>query len=453
LSLPDRKFAVSLDATRVLVGLNLLVFAAMVLSSSLRTCFFPSQDLLLRWGANLGALTVHGEYWRLFTSIFIHAGILHLGLNMYALWVFGPTVAKTFGTGRFLAVYFLSGLSGALASTVWNPAQTSAGASGALVGTAGAMLAAMVLGAARDEKARGFVQPLVFFAVICASLLYGFFIPQIDNAAHIGGLAGGFLCGLALLPGRQPKSKLWQAYEWTALSLVVFVVMATCLLEARADKRSTTYRVALRAMADLKANRYQAAFDGYDELLKSELNTSYFVGRADALVGLKKYESAIADCKRAMAMNPRDPLPYLVRARAFHEQGDDIEAIEDLSAAINAVPKYAPAFNSRAWYEIIMGRMKQALADADEAVRLDPEMAPSLDTRGVIYFCMDKYKEALADFDRGIDLKPDYAANYYHRAMIFERTGRKDEAEKDRQKARQLDYKPEPWELRIQGLK
>ena len=81
---------------------------------------------------------------------------------------------------------------------MWNPAQTSAGASGALVGIAGAMLATMVRGGNAEPKGSRYSQPLIFFGVICASLLYGFFMPEIDNAAHIGGLAGGFIAGLAL---------------------------------------------------------------------------------------------------------------------------------------------------------------------------------------------------------------------------------------------------------------
>ena len=439
------------DVSKILVLINVLVLLCMLLNSGWSTCFTPSADVLMRWGANVGALTVSGQYWRLVTSIFVHAGILHLGLNMYALWTFGPSVSEIFGNKKFLLIYFLSGLGGSLASTVWDPAQTSAGASGALVGIAGAMLSHMLRGES-ERKEKRFVQPLFFFAVICASLLYGFFIPGIDNAAHVGGLFAGFLCGFALAPSEVSPSGKNLFLKTTAFVLVVAAIFASCLLEAKADKRSTTYQIVQRSFGDLLAKKYKDAYAGYDGLLKSELNANYFVGRANALIGMKQYDRAIADCNKAMAISPKNRFAYLSRARAFHEEGNDIEAVEDLSVILKTKPQHSSDLNMRAWFETSLGDFNKALDDVNQALKLDPSSYDALDTRGVIYFCLKQPDRALPDLERAIALKPEEGASYYHRSLIYQKGGKSEQAKQDLEKANQLKYVPEHWEGQVSAL-
>jgi rhomboid protease GluP len=95
----------------------------------------------IAWGSNFGPYTTEGEWWRLFTSLFIHFGIAHLLLNMFALTAFGPLVERLFGSVNFLFVYLLAGIAGSLASIAWNPGINSAGASGAIFGILGALMA------------------------------------------------------------------------------------------------------------------------------------------------------------------------------------------------------------------------------------------------------------------------------------------------------------------------
>lgn len=421
----------------------------MIWGAGLRAVFIPTQDALLSYGANLGAFSVNGEYWRLFTSMFVHAGILHLALNMYALWTFGPTVCAIFGSRRFLVIYFISGLSGALASTVWNPAQISAGASGALVGIAGAMLAFLVRARKNKAEAQKFMHPFIFFAVICASLLYGFFNPDIDNASHVGGLLGGFLCGLVLYPSQEKPSRLRQLTKLSAISAVLLLAFAACVHAARSDKRADTYRIASSAMKHLRANEFEQAYADYDKLLKSELNSSYFVGRSAALVGMKKFNQALEDANRAIAISPKDQNAHLARARALHDLGNDDEAIKDLTKVIAANPKQASAYNSRAWSEIAMGCYDPAVDDATEALKINPEMSEALDTRGLALYCRREFDKALEDYKKGIELKPEDGACHFHRAMVYERQGQSSEAEFDRIKAKTLGYSPESWELKL----
>jgi len=150
---------------------------------------------LVEWGSNFGRRTLRGEWWRLFTSMFLHGGILHLGFNMLALWQVGRLTERIFGSVRFAGLYLLSGLAGSLASVLWNPQVNSVGASGAIFGIIGGLLAFL----GRDnsgvpptvvKELRGSLLPFLLF-----SLWMGFIYPHTDNAAHIGGLVGGWLAG------------------------------------------------------------------------------------------------------------------------------------------------------------------------------------------------------------------------------------------------------------------
>jgi rhomboid protease GluP len=150
---------------------------------------------LVPWGSNSGRLTLHGQPWRLVTSMFVHGFLLHLLLNMIVLWQAGQLVERLFGSLRFLALYLFAGLCGGLASVLWNPHGNSVGASGAVFGIIGGLLAFM-----RRENSgvpptvvkelRASVLPFLLFNIGA-----GFLYPHTDNAAHLGGLAGGWLAG------------------------------------------------------------------------------------------------------------------------------------------------------------------------------------------------------------------------------------------------------------------
>jgi len=151
---------------------------------------------LARWG-NTGLLTTQGEWWRLLTATFLHWNLLHIALNMWALWNAGRLVERLYGSAPFAGIYLASGVIGNLASTVWNPALTTAGASGAVFGVLGAMLACMLTD-------RGLPQVVVkahrwsTLGFVLLTLLLGVFAVGVDNAAHVGGLVTGFMLGWLL---------------------------------------------------------------------------------------------------------------------------------------------------------------------------------------------------------------------------------------------------------------
>jgi len=150
------------------------------------------------------AAVADGEYWRLFTVTLVHANLLHLAFNMYALWLAGPLVERFYGSLQFLLIYLLTAAAGSIASFVFGGDIPSVGASGAVFGLFGVLLAAtrthdpMVDRSSRMLLAQ--LGPLVLL-----NLLFGFLSGgQIDNAAHIGGLAAGLWLGWLLVPSGVP---------------------------------------------------------------------------------------------------------------------------------------------------------------------------------------------------------------------------------------------------------
>jgi len=163
-------------------------------------------EVLYALGANHPvAVFQRGEWWRLLTSMFLHGGFVHVLLNGWGLYQLGPLFELFVGPFRMLAVYGLAGLAGSLASLFWTQG-LSVGASGAIFGVLGALIAFLLR---RREHLTPFARSLLGQLVIWAgiNIYIGFTVPMIDNAAHLGGLAAGFVLGL-LLRGREPRRRL-----------------------------------------------------------------------------------------------------------------------------------------------------------------------------------------------------------------------------------------------------
>jgi rhomboid protease GluP len=150
---------------------------------------------LLRLGANSGQLIAQGEYWRLVASMFLHIGFIHLLVNGWALYQLGTLFEVWLGSARLLLVYFAAGIAGSLASAFLSSANLSAGASGAIFGVMGALIAFLLRRRrALNQAGRSILSQLAMWAGI--NVFLGFSMPGIDNYAHLGGCAAGFLLGL-----------------------------------------------------------------------------------------------------------------------------------------------------------------------------------------------------------------------------------------------------------------
>lgn len=189
------------------------------------------QRVLDLFGAKDPAIYLYGEWWRLITAGFLHGGLLHILMNSWVLFDVGAQVEITFGTSRYLVAYLISNITGYLASLYWSPSVESIGASAAIMGLVGAMIAHSV----RDRSSYGAAMRRMYVRWVVYILLIGllpFF--SIDNAAHIGGLAGGFAIGYAAgVPGfSRVTETLWRvaAGVCVGITALAFAEMARFLL-------------------------------------------------------------------------------------------------------------------------------------------------------------------------------------------------------------------------------
>jgi rhomboid protease GluP len=211
-------------AVWVLLAINIAVYAIPALlellgvrvSARLPSQYFPElnpqgtvtpTDYLFAMGAKINTAIAGGQYYRLVTAMFLHGGLLHIGFNAYALYALGPEAERIYGTMRFLALYFIAGLAGGVASYALN-ASPAVGASGAIFGLIGG-LAAFYYVARRllGEVSRQQLGSLI--TVIMINLFIGFSTPVIDNTAHIGGLIGGAVVGWLLAPRFEVDERLY----------------------------------------------------------------------------------------------------------------------------------------------------------------------------------------------------------------------------------------------------
>ncbi len=179
--------------TNLLLGAIVLMFVVeTLLGGSTRI------EVLVFLGANVPELVAQGQWWRLVAAMFLHIGMIHLAVNGYALYQLGHLFESLVGSGRFLAVYFGAGVAGSIASVIFTRG-VSAGASGAIFGLLGALLGFLLKRRDRlTPAARSLLAQLGFWAVI--NIFLGFTVPQIDNAAHLGGLAVGLAAGFLVAP-------------------------------------------------------------------------------------------------------------------------------------------------------------------------------------------------------------------------------------------------------------
>jgi len=192
--------------TQCLIAVNAIVFVLML---GFGAGFWHSDNnVQLAWGANFGPATKDGEWWRLGSALFLHFGLFHLAFNMVALWDGGRLVERMYGPGRFVLIYFCSGLVGNLLSLIaQGDRAVSGGASGAIFGVFGALMVFLwrERGRLAPSEFKWMFWAAVGFSVVSIGL--GLQITGIDNAAHIGGLIGGTLAGAALMRPLDPAQR------------------------------------------------------------------------------------------------------------------------------------------------------------------------------------------------------------------------------------------------------
>ena len=314
-------------------------------------------DVLIRMGAKFTPLIAAGEYWRLFTSMFLHIGVMHLAFNGYALFIIGTELERLVGPGRFLSIYLLSGLFGSLASYALSDS-LAAGASGAIFGIIGA-LAAFFLVHRERLGAWGNRRLANIAGVVVLNLIWGFSQPgRIDNFAHVGGLLAGFALGWALAPRYELDPVRVQVVDrnnlgryWPALGLAVLLLLGgTALATAvhRDSPRSHLYR-------------------------------------GQQAIEREAWDEAAAELEQAITQDPSlaDPAVYFHLGLAHNYLEQPQQAIPAYTAALDLDPAHSASLWNLAMTYLDLERYAKARAALEAYEELTPagpvEVKPYLD--------------------------------------------------------------------------
>ena len=291
-----------------LIGINLAIY---IIMGSLSDSFGELEGKVLKaWGARDGAAVIQGAWWRLFAAMFLHANLLHLLVNLYSLYVLGRYLEPQLGSPRFLALYLLAGLAGNILSQLtMDPAAMSIGASGAIFGLAGGLLAFQALASGGIGQLFKRQHGLNLLMIIMLNLMLGLSIPGIDNSAHIGGLMCGICFGHWFFAGclvRSPAlSKDQQRIIERKRRLVLIVTVSMLVIGAiRVMLGGSLDRLKL-VTSYLVAGQYPAALvilEEHRDQLDDNPFALYQLGELSIELGkYRQAEEALARCLEVLA--------------------------------------------------------------------------------------------------------------------------------------------------------
>jgi rhomboid protease GluP len=348
--------------TPLLIAANVAVFAALGLAGV--DVFRPSGQDLLPWGANFTPLTTGGEWWRLFTATFLHFGVAHLAFNMWALLSAGLLVERAYGRLPFAVLYVASGLVGSAASVLWRQDTVSAGASGAVFGVYGALLAWLVV------QKRALPKPTLVQLLASTLIFVGYNVVTglaasgIDNAAHLGGLAAGLVTGAILArplagPGRRAHS--WPRLATGALvaGIALAVMLAFVPRTAEVYRQEQAFRAATRefiqeeralqaALRQLVEDRRANEFDDREMARRLAPLASRWAAAHTRMAALPASAGGAWEADRALLLRytalRRDEWTALAQALGTQDR-EKLERFKTLRAEADATLK---ALNTRA---------------------------------------------------------------------------------------------------------
>jgi len=420
----------SMMVTQAFFAINVIVFVAMAFAGV--SFIEPSTQELRNWGANFGPLTLGGQWWRLITCVFVHGGILHIAFNLWCLWDLGALAESLYGHWTFPAVYLTTGVAASVASSIWHPGATSVGASGAIFGIAGALIASFYLGEFSLPRAAisGTLRSVVMFAGY--NLVFGAIWGRTDNAAHVGGLVSGLILG-ALIARVAPDRDLIRRggvllFGFVLVGLGVFWLQhsrsylihaqngANLLRERKNDQAITEFQTALRQRPDFVPARFELA-RAY--LFKNDL------------------DNAQTELQKVIAATPKDEGAYYFLGYIYLEKKQPQQARGIFDQLIQLNPDNPDGHAGRAAVLSFENKYGDALEEYKVATKLDPDYQNVYYDMGVVQAKLKQYDDAIASFlkqrDNGDD--PD---NENALARAYEAKGMKAEAAEARQKAAEL---------------
>jgi membrane associated rhomboid family serine protease/cytochrome c-type biogenesis protein CcmH/NrfG len=383
----------SISLTHILFGANVMVFIAMVLASG------PSLDftgqVMVHFGANYGPYTLSGQWWRLVTYMFLHGGLMHIGFNMWCLWDLGALCESLYGRWTFAAIYFITGIGAGVASVGWNPTVLSLGASGAIFGLAGALIASFYLGefSLPSVAIRGTLTSLLVFVGFNVVFgLFGSMFMGIDNAAHAGGLVVGLILG-ALIARFAPQ----QGSARRAGVLALGALMVAGAVLGVAQWRGGPMRAA-RAFAALSESggdriaQLQAIVHQQPNLPQAHFSL------AQAYLTQGRLPEAETEFKRVLELQPRDANARFDLGMVYLNEKQPEEATAAFTQMLAQNADDADAHLGMGMALAAEGKHQAAIADYKTAADLGPQASGVYYEMGRSYAQLKMYDEAIAAY-------------------------------------------------------
>ena len=354
--------------TFLLIAISILIFLLMTLMGG-----STNVNTLLKFGAMYRPLFAAGEYWRLVTPLFLHIGLLHLMFNMYALLVLGSVVEQIYGSTRFLYLYLISGIGGAVGSALFSTA-VSAGASGAIFGVAGV---ALIVGYRyRNRIASNFksivgrgIVPFVLF-----NLAYGALNRGIDNYAHLGGLITGAVLAFVVPPMHADSLVGGRRMFSFGMLLPLAVILGSFFFPLKAHYEMK------RVESDFKI--------------------------AFSLEKEKRYDESAAVYQRALKLRPNLPSIHNNLAVIYTRQGKFGEAEREARAAVRlgeGESMYHQTLGAVLWHQ---QKLQEAADQYRRAAALDPKNAELHAALAAIYQEQERVSDAIQEWVKVKELRP-----------------------------------------------
>ena len=420
----------SISLTQVFLGANVMVFMAMVLASGPSLDF--NGEVMVHFGANFGPLTLSGQWWRLLTYMFLHGGLMHIAFNMWCLWDLGALCESLYGRWTYAAIYFITGIAGGLASVGWNPGVLTVGASGAIFGLAGALISSFYLGEFSVPRVaiQGTLRSLLFF--VGFNVLFGSFVPGIDNACHAGGLVSGLIVGALIARlAPQPDRPLQR------VGVVLFIVLLVGG-SAIGIYRWRAARIHYSLRADAGRNVDRMIGELQKQVQKNPQDASAHYSLAHAYFAKGQFSDGVNELKRVLDLQPENSRARMELGAVYLRQEQPKDAQQEFAKLVAQEPDNAAAHAALGVALAEQDNHAAAINEYKDSLRLEPK------TRGVYYRMgisqaqLKQYDDAIASFSKEKEQNGDDAELESALADAYQAKGMTQAAQAARNKAAQL---------------
>jgi membrane associated rhomboid family serine protease/Flp pilus assembly protein TadD len=419
----------SVSVTQVLLGANVMVFLAMVAAS------WPARDftgaLTIHFGANFGPLTLSGQWWRLVTYMFLHGGWFHIAMNMWCLWELGALCESLYGRWTYVAVYLLTGVAGGLASVGWNPGVLSVGASGAIFGLTGALIASFALGefSLAGTSIKGTLNSLLVFAGF--NLFLGRMFPGIDNACHIGGFVAGLILG-ALIALLAPEHNRPLRRAGIVLFMVLILAGSALGIHRRRGFANFGPAMSARQSIDRMIDLFQK------KVQQNPQDGSAHYALAHAYFNKGQFSEGEKELKRVLDLQPQNVNARMDLGAAYLSQDQPKQAQEEFAKLVAQEPKFANAHIGLGMALADQNNHKAAISEYKTALRLEPQIRDVYYRMGKSQAQLKQYDDAIASYLKEREQGGDDPSLETALAEAYEAKGMRQQAQEARNKAAQL---------------